>query len=83
MNTQDLEQLSIPSEKALSRRVVEHVRQHGRLPSLAQLRTMTADRSPCDASSAPADPRRATNGHGDVSRTSALAQHLAHRRPGH
>jgi hypothetical protein len=76
MNTQDLEQISIPSEQALSRRVVEHVRQHGKLPSLAQLRTMTADRPSCD-SSAVDGPGRVTN------RTSALARHLAHRRPGH
>jgi hypothetical protein len=83
MNTQDLEQLSIPSERALTRRVVEHVRRHRRLPSLAQLRAMTADRSTLDCFSAAAEPRRATDGHGDASRTSALTQHLAHRRPGH
>jgi hypothetical protein len=83
MNTQDLEQLSIPSEQALTRRVVEHVRRHRKLPSLAQLRAMTADRAADDCRAASAELRRATNGHGDVDRSSALAQHVAHRRPGH
>jgi hypothetical protein len=83
MNTQDLEQLSIPSEQALTRRVVEHVRRHRRLPSLAQLRAMTPERAAGDCRGASGGPRPATNGHGDVDRSSALAQHVAHRRPGH
>jgi len=82
MNTQDLEQLSIPSEQALSRSVVEHVRQHGRLPSLAQLRAMTADRSTCEGFTASDAPRWVTNRHGDMGRASALAHHLTHHRPG-